>query len=266
MAHQAPTLSAAISFYTLTSLAPVLVVAVAVAGALLGESAVRADVVEQIGAVLGEDAAALVGSLFESVSLPGPGITVGVAAAGAFLLASTAAFVQLQDALNVVWSVPRKSGPVVRKLLRKRAVSFLLVLGVGVVLLVSSLLRAVLVALADRVELPGFLAGSGDVLASFAGLTLLFTLMFRLLPDAATPWRHLLIGSAVTAGLFLAGQAGIGLYLGRASLASAYGAAGSVVVLLLGVYYACMALLWGAELTFALGRGEGDAEGGDAAG
>ncbi len=249
----APTQSAALAFYTLFSLGPVLVLAVALAGAVFGEAATRAEIERQVALLAGPDAARTVVEVLSEASEPELRNWAGVVGLVTLLVSASAVFGQLQVALNAVWGVAPRPGHVVRDFLRKRLLSFGLVLAIGFVLLVSLVLSAALSALGGyfqrRFALPAGLLSVLDFAVFFLLVTFLFGLIFELLPDARIAWRHVALGAVVTALSFSVGKELIGLYLGRSGVASIYGVAGSLVLLLLWVYYSSMILLLGAGFT-----------------
>ncbi|MFC1575989.1 YihY/virulence factor BrkB family protein [Gemmatimonadota bacterium] len=256
--HGAPTLSAAMAFYALTSMAPLLVIAVSIAGIFLGPDAVRVEVVAQIEVLLGPSVASLVDEMTRGTWTEQPGLLAGGISLGVFLFTSTIAMEHLRDSLNKVWEIPVREGELLLSLLRGRLFSFALVLAVGVVLL-SSLILRLGVSTLDQVigrliPFDFLLFRVSAVSTSFLGLTVMFALMFRFLPDARTSWRTVWVGAAATGCMFLAGEMLIGLYLDKLGVASFYGAIGSVVVLLFWIYYSSMVLLWGAEFTCVYGQ------------
>ena len=247
-------LAAALAYYTTFSLAPVLVIAIAVASFLFEQSTVQSRIVEQLQGLIGSSGAELVGEMLSSRQTQGDSgfwpsmISIALLVAGASGL-----FVQLQDALNTVWDVVPKKDEGIGKLVRDRLLSFGMVLVIGFILLVSLMLSAVLSVVSGMFGdlLPGF-AWAWQLLngvVSFGVITLLFGLIYKILPDVKIGWSDVGIGAAITALLFTIGKALIGLYLGNSSVASAYGAAGSFVVLLLWIYYSAQILLFGAEFT-----------------
>jgi membrane protein len=252
-ASSAPTQSAALAFYTLFSMAPVLVVAVSIAGAVFGEAATRAEIEHQVAALAGTQSAEAVRSVLDASARPQLRSWAGLFGALALLVGATAVFVQLQDALNAVWEVKPKPGRLVRNFLKKRLLSFGLVLAVGFLLLVSLVLSAALSALgayATRaLAMPPAALDVANFVLFFVVLGVLFGLMFKLVPDAVIRWRDVAVGAVVTALVFSIGKTLIGLYLGRSGVASVYGVAGSLVLLLLWVYYSSMILLMGAGFT-----------------
>ena len=256
-AHDAMTQSAALAFYTLFSLAPVLIVAISIAGAVFGAEAVRGQIVHQFASLMGEKPAMAIQTILQTVSLPS-GTLARVLGIVTFALGATAVFVQLQTSLNVIWEVKPRPGHVLTTLLKKRLLSFALVLAIGFVLLVSLALSAALNGLHEYVEgrvaiSAGLLEGL-NVLVSFGTFTLLFAMIFRILPDVDIPWRDVWLGAVVTSALFSVGKFLIGLYLGGTTVTSAFGAAGSLVLILLWVYYASLILLLGAEFTRVYSR------------
>jgi membrane protein len=244
--------SAALAFYTLFSLAPILVVVIAVAGAVFGEEAVRGQIVTEFAGLMGRDAAALVQEVIKSAARPSAGVVATVLSIATLLFGATGVFVQLQDALNRVWGVAPRPGAVFTTLLRKRLLSFALILGIGFLLSVSLVLSAALSALSltlARFDLPAGVLEAINFLLSYLVVTLLFGLIYRLLPDVHLAWRDVAMGALLTSLLFVVGKTAIGYWLGRTGLASAYGAAGSLVVVLLWVYYSALIFFLGAELT-----------------
>jgi membrane protein len=252
--HSVDTQSAALAFYTLFSLTPVLLVVASIAGRFFGDTRVHTEIVRQFQDVMGPDAGLAVAAVLEKSAGPGIGATPGaIAGIVAFVLGVTAVFIQLQEALNRVWEVAPRPGSVFRSLLKKRFVSFALVLAVGFLLLVSLTLSAGLMALTTfltaRIPFPVALISLGNEVLSFLVLSVLIALIYRVLPDAHLEWRDVALGAVVTSILFSVGKWLIGFYLGQTSVASRFGAAGSLVVILLWVYYASCIVLFGAELT-----------------
>jgi membrane protein len=240
------------AFYSLISIAPLMVIAVAVAGSVFDADAVRAHLLDNMAVVLDPRTVTLVSELLERPWYVRTGPVGGVLAALTLILASTAAFAQLRTSLNRIWEVS-ESGDTVRDAVRGRVLSFALVLATGVMVVLSLLLRAGLSAfgslLEPRLPFDFGLFRAIDLVFFLSVLTTLFTLVFRYVPDRRIPWRHLWVGASITSLLFLMGELAIGFYLGTVSPASASGAVGSVGVLALWVYYSCMVFFWGAELT-----------------
>ena len=248
-------LGASLAYYTLFAIAPVLLVATAMAGMVFGDVAVRGEIVGQLDQLIGREGARAVQSLLEGASQRQSGIVATIIGSVAFLVAATGAFLELQSALNTIWRVKPKPGVHLRALAFDRLRSFGLVVAIGFLLMVSLAVTAALAALG------GWLSGRSPgtpivwsavtVLVSVVVTTALFALLYRVLPDVRLRWRDVSMGAFVTAVLFTVGQQVIGLYLGQSSVASSYGAAGSVMILLLWVYYSCQILLLGAEFTRA---------------
>jgi membrane protein len=254
-------LGASLAYYTLFAIAPILLVATAMAGIVFGADAVRGEIVAQLDHLIGGEGARAVESLLEGASQQRAGILATVLGSITFVVAATGAFLELQSALNTIWRVKPKVGGHVRAFLLDRLRSFGLVVAIGFLLMVSLAVTAALAALSAWLargspSVP--LAWGGvNVLVSVAVTTVLFALLYRFLPDVRLHWSDVTTGAFVTAVLFTIGQQLIGLYLGQSSVASSYGAAGSVMILLLWVYYSCQILLFGAEFTRVYARREG---------
>ncbi len=250
-----PRLGASLSYYTLFALAPMLVVAIAIAGLAFGEEAVRGQIVGQIKGLVGLEGARAVQAMLEGAAKPSSSRVATVLGTLTFFLGATGAFLELQTSLNAIWRVKPKPNAGVREMLLQRVISFGLVIGVGFLLLVSLVVSAGLAALQSYLGnvLPGFtvLSQALNVLVSLGVITLLFAMVYKVLPDVDLLWRDVWVGGLVTAGLFTIGKNAIGLYLGTSGVASTYGAAGSVVVLLVWVYYSAQIVLLGAEFTRA---------------
>jgi membrane protein len=248
-----PLWAAALAYYTIFSIAPILIIAIAVAGAVFGQEAAQGQIVGQIQGLVGRDGAEFIQSMLENAGRPGSGGLVATLFSIATLIfGASGAFGQLQDALNTIWEVKPKPQQAVKGLLRNRFLSFAMVLVIGFLLLVSLVLSAVLAGLTNFFGslVPGLAWGQLlNFAVSFGFTTLLFALIFKVLPDVKIPWSDLWVGAGVTALLFSIGRFLIGVYLGNSSVGSTYGAAGSLIVLLLWVYYSAQILLLGAEFT-----------------
>jgi membrane protein len=259
---KAPRLGAALAFYTVLSLSPLLLVSVAIAGLVFDPDKARGEIVHQLRDTFGEEGATVVEQLVtRSAETTGKGLMAVVGFLVLFFGAS-GVFVELQGALNSVWQVPgKKSEGGVLTLVRERLLSFSLVCVMIFLLLASLVASAVLSAVNDRVAgwMPGMgvLAQALNFLVTFGFLTLLFAMIFKWLPEADLAWSDVWAGAAVTAGLFSVGKYLIGLYLGTAAVGSAFGAAGALVVLLMWIYYSTQILLFGAELTFVYAQRHG---------
>jgi membrane protein len=248
-----PRLGASLAYYTLFALAPILVIAIGVAGLAFGPDAVRGEVVTQIRGLVGQKGAEAVQAMLQGAAQPSASrLATAVGIITAFL-GATGAFIELQTALNAIWRVQPRPGANLVSFLTQRLISFGLVIGVGFLLLVSLLVNAALAAfnryLGNAFPALAVLWDAVNVLVSLAVVTLLFAMVYKVLPDVRLRWRDVWIGALVTAGFFSIGKQLIGLYLGTSTLASSYGAAGSVVVLLVWVYYTSQVVLLGAEFT-----------------
>jgi membrane protein len=251
--HDAFTQSAALAFYTLFSLAPVLFVVVSLSGAVFGAERVRGEIVGQFQELMGREAGIAIQGVLERAQKSVHGGIGGILGIAALLFGTTAVFMQLQTALNVVWEVKPRRGQVLKTLLTKRLLSFAVVLAVGFLLLVSLALSAALSAFGayarSQLSAPPALFEALNAGLSFVIFTALFAMIFRILPDVDIPWRDVLLGAVVTSALFSVGKWLIGLYIGHATIAAAYGAAGSIIVIVLWVYYTALIALLGAEFS-----------------
>lgn len=252
--HGATTHSAALAYLSLFSLAPVVILAVAVAGWAFGAEAARGEIVRELGRFIGPDSAKAVQDLVVATARPRTNRLTALVGTVALLITATGALMQLQDTLNTVWEVVPKPGFFLKRLLKKRLMCLLLILGVGIVLLASLAASAGLAllqsALEARLEVGlANLVAAVDVVVSWILMTLMLGMVYRILPDVRLSWRDVAWGSGVTAVLFLIGKYAIGFYLRHAPIASSYGAAGSLVLILVWVYYSSLIFLLGAELT-----------------
>ena len=247
-------LGAALAFYSIFSIAPLLIIAIAIAGMVFGEEAARGEIVEQIGDTIGPPAAKAIEDMLAAAGSPEGSVWATILGIAILLLAASGVFLQLQDALNTIWRVTPKPGRTLANMVRERFLSFSVVFGAGFLLLVSLVVSAGLAALTKWLTpsaVPGgvLLWQAINFLISLGVITLLFAMIFKLLPDVNLSWRDVWFGAAATALLFSVGKFLIGLYLGQTTTSSAYGAAGSLVILLLWVYYSSQIVLLGAELT-----------------
>jgi membrane protein len=245
----------ALAYYTVFSLAPILAIVIAVAGAVFGPEAAQGEIVTQIRGLVGEEGATAIQSLIQSASRQGAGPRATIIGLLVLLSGSTSAFSQLQSALNTIWEVPAQAHAGLWAMVRARFLSFAAVLGTGFLLSVSLVLSAAVAALGRYGW--GWVPGIGHVLelADFLGsmlvYTLLFAMIFKLRPDVEIRWRDVWVGAAVTAGLFSVGKLAIGVYLGTSEVGAAYRAAGWVILVLAWVYYSAQIVLFGAEFTRA---------------
>jgi membrane protein len=253
-----PRLAAALSYYSLFSLAPLAIIAIGVAALIVGKEAATGALLTQIQGLIGEDAARAIQSMVDNARKTPSGWIPTVVGIVTLIFGASGVFAQLQDALNTIWNVTAKKGKGILLTLRHRFLSFAMVLGIGFLLLVSLVLSAGIAGLGKFVG--GFLPSSEILLQavtfllSFGVITVLFALIFKLLPDVRMGWRNVWTGAAVTALLFSIGKLGIGLYLGKSSISSAFGAAGAIVIVIVWVYYSSLILFLGAEFTQVLTR------------
>lgn len=258
----APSMGAALSYYTLFSLAPMLIIVIAVAGMVFGQEAAQGEIVAQLRGIMGEEGAVAVEGMLKAAREPAKGLVATIVGIAILLLGATAIFGELQSALDRIWRVPApKEVSGIWHLLRTRLLSFGLVLGLGFLMVVSLVVSAALAAL-DKWW--GSWFDGWDVfleilnfVVSFGILTLLFAMIYKIMPRANISWRDVWTGAAVTALLFTIGKVLIGLYLGKSSLASGFGAAGSLVVLIAWVYYSAQIFLFGAEYTWVYANRHG---------
>jgi len=248
--HDAQTHGAALSYFTVLSLAPLLVIAVSIAGLAFGRAAVQGEIVAQMKGVVGSGAEAIQTMLAHAQS-PSAGIVTSVIGFAVLLYGASGVFTQLRKALNRIWDVPAASSGSWWSMLREQFLSFAMVVGIGFLLLVSLVISTVLNAVGKfaSAHLPMGVFHIVNWVFSLVVITLVFALIFRFVPKQTLPWQRLWPGSFATAVLFTIGKDLLGLYLGRASVTSAYGAAGSLVVLLIWVYYSSQLFLFGAEFT-----------------
>lgn len=255
-------MGAALAFYTLFSVAPLLLIAISVAGLVFGEQAARNEILAQASDLLGETSAQALQSMLEQVSKPGAGLIGTVVGVVTLLIGATTVFGELQSALDRIWSVPE---PTVRSsawsLVRARLLSLGLILGIGFLLMVSLVASAAVSALsrwwAPFFERLGFVPTFLDLGVSLALITVLFAMIYKLMPSAKVAWRDVWVGAVLTALLFTIGKFLIAFYIGRSGVASPFGAAGSVVVLLMWVYFSAQIFLLGAEFTWVYANRHG---------
>lgn len=255
---KASRLAAGLAYYTALSIAPLLVVAIAVAGLVFGEDAARGAIMAQLDGLMGTDSAATIESMVESANRPRTGMLATVFGVVVLLFGATGVFIELQDSMNTIWEVQPKPGRGIWGVIRDRFLSLSMVFGVAFLLLVSLVVSAGLSALGDALAniVPGIPIVWQAIahVFSFAVITLLFAMIFKVLPDVKIPFRDVWIGAVFTAAMFMIGKLLLGLYIARADLVSSYGAAGSVVVMLLWIYYSAQIFFFGAEFTQAYAR------------
>jgi membrane protein len=244
---------------------PLLVIVISVAGFIFGENAARGEIVYQIKDLFGQEGAEVVQTALKNTQYSDEGIIAVIISAVTLLIGSTAVFVELQESLNMIWKIkPKAERSLIKGFLLDRFQSFAMVIGTGFLLLVSLIISALLAGLNKYLsdtffDIPLFLLDLTDIIVSLGVIFILFMAIFKILPDLDIKWRDVWIGALVTALLFVLGKYLIGLYLGNSTLSSTYGAAGSLVILLLWVYYSAQILFLGAEFTqvYANKKGKG---------
>jgi membrane protein len=254
MEDDAPSLGAALAYYTVFSLAPLMTIAIAMAGFFFGKEAAQGQIFDELRVLLGEEGGKAVEEMVQSANAqPTVGVVATIISVIMLLFGASGVFGQLQASLNAIWGVKAKPGRGVLGLIKDRLLSFGFTLVVGFLLLVSLLLTAGMALMADWIG--GLMPGSEalayilNIVLSLSMITLLFGTIFKFLPDAKIAWHDVWIGAFLTALLFTIGKFALGIYLGKSGVASSYGAAGSLIVLLLWVYYSSQILFFGAEFT-----------------
>jgi len=254
---RAPRLGAALAFYTVFALAPGLIVIIALAALLLGHEAAQGQIIDQVQDLIGVAGAQAIQAAIESARSAGSLVATGLGVL-TLLFGLWGVFGELQDALNTIWGVTARPWRGVFGAVKERFWSFAMVVGIGFLLLVSLAASAWLAAVgkffAQSSPLPVAVMETANALLSFVTITLMFAVIYKLLPDVKITWQNVWVGAAVTALLFTIGKSLIGLYLGRSTVASVYGAAGSLIVILLWIYYSAQVVFFGAEFTKVYSR------------
>ena len=256
--HNVPRLGASVAFYTLLSLAPLLIIVIAVAGAFFGKEAAEGQLVWQIQDLIGRDGAETIQTLLKGAQKPAAGTLATVFGLLTLFYGAGTVVSELRDALNIIWCAPskRKSGfHTILGLLKDRTVAFAFVLGIGFLLLVSLAVNAALSAVGAQfnavLPMPPWVFKALDFVITYIFIAILFAMIYKWLPNLHIEWRDVILGALLTSLLFGLGKYLIGLYLGTAGIASTYGAAGSLVVVLIWVYYSAQIFFLGAEFTVA---------------
>lgn len=252
---RAQSMGAALAFYTIFSVAPLLLIVIAIAGFVFGEEAARGEIYAQLQGMLGSQGALAVQGLLESARRPAENVPAAVFGVVVLFIAATSVFAELQDSLDRIWRAPHRPAPSgLWGLVRARLLSFGMILGIGFLLIVSLAFSAAMKALNrwwDPQSLSWLsLSGAGEAGLSLLFVTAVFAMIYKSMPRARIHWRDVWVGAAVTSALFVAGKALIGLYIGRSGITSAFGAAASLIVVLLWVYYSAQIFLFGAEFTW----------------
>lgn len=250
---KAPRLAAALAYYTLFSLAPLLIIAIGIAGLVFGEDAAQGRIMGEVQGMIGPRGAAFLQEMLAASREPSQSVTATVVGVAVLLFGATGVFGQLQDAMNTIWEVRQRPGRGWRGIATDRFLSFAMVLGTGFLLLVSLALSAAFAAIGEYVSgvlpVPEVALQAVNFGVSFGLTAFLFALIFKVVPDAKIAWRDVWIGAILTALLFSIGKLVIGIYLGKSSVGSTFGAAASPVVLMVWIYYSAQILFLGAEFT-----------------
>jgi membrane protein len=256
--HNVPRLGASVAFYTLLSLAPLLVIVIAVAGAFFGKEAAQGQLVWQIQDLIGRDGAETVQTLLKGAQKPAAGTLATLFGLLALFYGAGTVVAELRSALNIIWCAPEKKSSGLRSvvgLLKDRTIAFAFVLGVGFLLLVSLAVNAALSAVGKQfssaLPMPAWVFKALDFAITYVFIAVLFAMIYKFLPNLHIEWRDVILGALLTSLLFGLGKYLIGIYLGTAGIASTYGAAGSLVVVLIWVYYSAQIFFLGAEFTLA---------------
>lgn len=243
---------AALAFYTVFSLAPILIIAIAIAGLFFGEQAARGEIVAQVSGLIGPDGAHAVQAMIENAARPGAGAKAAIVGIVTLLIGATSALTELKADLDEIWGAPPEKMRGFWYFVRKRLLSFGLILALGFLLLVSLAFSAIVTALAKfwgAYDVTSLLLQTLNFIVGFALVIALFAMIYKILPAERIAWRDVIIGAVMTALLFSIGKLLIGVYLGNSAIASTYGAAGSVILVLVWVYYSAQIFLFGAEFT-----------------
>lgn len=251
---KAPMLGAALAYYTAFSLAPLLILSIALAGFVFGQEAARGQIFDQMRMLIGDEGARAMEDMVQNANAkPATGLVAAIVGVATLLVGASGIFGQLQTSLNIIWGVEVKPGRGIMGMVRDRFLSFGFILVVCFLLLVSLLLSAGITFVATWIGGVAvgteILAHAANALLSIGIITLLFALMFKYLPDAEVAWRDVWVGAFLTACLFALGKFALGLYLGASTVSSSFGAAGSLIVLLVWVYYSAQIMFFGAEFT-----------------
>jgi membrane protein len=263
----APSMGAALAYYTVFSIAPLLLIVISIAGLIYGQDAARGAIFGQISGLVGNEGAVAIQGLLKSVNKPNESIVATVVGVATLLLGATTVFGELQDALNRIWRAPAlvdKGG--LWKLMRRRLLAFGMILTIGFLMIVSLVLSAILAAVGNFLD--GFalwevLLHLINFAISFGVTTVLFAMIYKIMPRVNIAWRDVWLGAAVTSLLFSIGKFLIGLYIGKTGVASGFGAAGSLAVLLVWIYYSTQVFLMGAEFTWVYANLHGSRKGKD---
>jgi membrane protein len=258
MDDYASSMGAALAYYTMFSIAPLLLIVISVAGLLFGEQAARGEILAQLESLMGPDGARAVQALLEAANHPRTGALATIFGVAALIVGATTVFGELQNALDRIWRAPaREREPTAWRWLRTRLLSLGMIMGIGFLLMVSLIASALLAAVQrwwSRWIDFGAVAQAIDFCASFVFITVAFAMIYKLMPRVHVQWRDVGVGACVTALLFTIGKLLIGMYIGRSGVASVFGAAASLVALVVWVYWSAQIFLYGAEFTWVYAR------------
>ena len=256
--HEAQRLAAALAFYTILSLAPLVILVIAVVALAFGHSSAQDRIISQVQWMIGTDGANAIRTMIDHSQEPASSIPALIIGVITLLFGASGVVGELRSALNKIWDVKPASSSGLAGLIKERFFSFGMVLATGFLLLVSLVLSAALAVLGKffggTLPMPELVLSAISFIVSFAGISVLFALIFKYVPETTIAWKNVGIGAVATAFFFTIGKSLIGLYLGKAGVASAYGAAGSLIVVVVWVYYSSMIFFFGAEFTHELGR------------
>jgi membrane protein len=257
--HKDARQGAALAYYSVFSIGPVIVIAISVAGLAFGREAANGEVAASIKGMLGDTGANAVQAMLADAGRPRQGLLATLLGTGALVFAAIGVVVQLKDALNIVWEVKETQADGIWQFLRSYVVSLAAILALGFLLLTSMIITVAVAAFAHMISAYGqeWFLHLVSTLISFSVVSVLFAMMFKWLPDAAVDWYDVWLGAIVTAALFELGKSAIGFYIGKQGLESTYGAAASIVVVLIWVYYSAQIVLLGAEITHAFATHQG---------
>ncbi|MVT06820.1 YihY/virulence factor BrkB family protein [Chitinophaga tropicalis] len=247
-------LSAALSYYTVFSIAPMLIVIITLCDIFLGKEAIEGSIYGQINSLVGNQAALQIQQMIRNASLSGDFTWATIVGVVTLVIGATSVFGEIQDSINFIWQLKAKPKNGLLKILINRALSFSMVISLGFILMVSLILNGIIELFSKQLahlfpEVTMVLIYVVNLALTFFIITLLFAIIFKVLPDAKVRWKHVFTGAMATSVLFMVGKFAIGLYLGSSKVGSAYGAAGSIVIILLWVYYSAIILYFGAEFT-----------------
>ncbi|RED26497.1 membrane protein [Flavobacterium cutihirudinis] len=256
-------LSAALAYYTIFALPPLLIIIITICGVFFGEEAVTGELYGQINGLVGNGAASQIQEAIKNVQLSGDNVFATVFGVVMLLIGASGVFAEIQSSINFIWGLRAKPDKGVKKFIQNRLMSFSMIVSVGFLMLVSLFISTTLDLLSTRLkvyfpESTVYLFYVINIIIVLASISTLFAIIFRTLPDGKIRWKDAFIGSGVTAILFMIGKFAIGLYLGNSTVASVYGAAGSVIIILVWVYYSAIILYFGAEFTKVYAKSYGE--------